>query len=204
MPAGAALVARGERKPVAGVKTCADGARRCRARQWVLRRAQFPNHISFPRSLNMRTGKRRVRNVLASNKDAVLAGGIVRAPIAGDPAAEVPREAWDQLMFERRRFCTQYLPKDCRSLICFIEDAAKNDWMGYGSREQYISDGLGLDLEMVEWGVAGLRTMRPTEAATFDEMVVLGKQKSFDPIRELQRNIRHGGKGLFNLVPALL
>ncbi|MBV8737677.1 MAG: hypothetical protein JO007_10535, partial [Alphaproteobacteria bacterium] len=79
-------------------------------------------------------------------------------------------------MSERHKFCTKYLPRDCRNLLFFVEDGAANQWLGFGSRERYIAEGLGLDPQMVEWALAGLRRMRPEQADSLDEMVVLGKQ----------------------------
>jgi hypothetical protein len=76
---------------------------------------------------------------------------------------------------ERQRFCTQYLPKDYRNLIFFVEDGAANDWFGVGSSEAYIRDGLGLDPEMVDWAVAGLRRLRPDEPVELNVAVTLGK-----------------------------
>jgi hypothetical protein len=102
---------------------------------------------------------------------------VIRPPIAGDPAREVPRSSWGDLLSERHQFCTQYLPKDCRLLLFFIEDGAANQWLGLGSRERYIAEGLGLDPEMVEWALEGLHRMRPEQAVSLDEMVVLGRRQ---------------------------
>jgi hypothetical protein len=65
--------------------------------------------------------------------------------------------------------------EDCRMLLFFVDDAAKNDWLGYGTREKYISDGLGLDLELVPWAIQGLRRIDPDRAIGFDEAIVLGQ-----------------------------
>ena len=100
---------------------------------------------------------------------------IVRDPIASDTAAEVPKAQWDVLMEARRLFCTQYLPKDCRNLLYFIEDGAANNWVGYSCADAYIRGGLGLDPEMVDWAIAGLRQMRPETEIGFEVAAFIGK-----------------------------
>lgn len=97
----------------------------------------------------------------------------------GEPAAEVPRTKWRELVQVRSGICHRGFREDCRALVFFIEDAGANDWLGYGTREAYIRDGLELDPEMVTWAVDGLRRLDGKNAIGFDEAVVLG---------------RHGGK----------
>jgi len=106
-----------------------------------------------------------------------MAVSVIRPPIASDRAGEIPPASWRDLMSERHRFCTQYLPKDCRNLLFFVEDGAANQWLDFGSRERYIAEGLGLDPEMVEWALEGLHRMRPEQAVSLDEMVVLGRRE---------------------------
>jgi len=101
---------------------------------------------------------------------------IIRPPASGDHAATVPRSQWNELLQERRTFCAVYLPQDCRNLMFFVEDGATNDWLGLGSRERYIREGLGLDPDVVGWALDGLRQLRPDEAATLDQAIVLGKR----------------------------
>lgn len=100
---------------------------------------------------------------------------ILREPIASDLAAETPRAQWADLMEMRRLFCTQYLPKNCRNLLFFMTDGEANDWVGYGSREAYLRDGLGLEPEMVDWAVVGLRKMRPDEDPPLSDAVQIGR-----------------------------
>jgi hypothetical protein len=101
---------------------------------------------------------------------------IHREPINSDPAAEVPREQWGELLTARREFCERKLPHDCRLLLFFIEDGAANNWLGLGSREQYIRDGLKLQPKMVEWALKGLRATRPDVALKLKRAVYLGKR----------------------------
>jgi hypothetical protein len=101
---------------------------------------------------------------------------IARDPIASDSAADVPRQQWNTLMEERQRFCTQYLPKDCRNLLFFVEDGAANNWIGYRSAEAYIRGGLGLEPKMVHWAVAGLRFFTHTDRPIkFDVAAFVGE-----------------------------
>ena len=100
---------------------------------------------------------------------------VIRPPLCGDHADEVPRDQWPALMEERRRFCKSVFPDDCRLLLFFIEDAQKADWLGYGGRSEYLRDGLQLDPEMVELAIKGLELSDPNKATGLDRAVVLGK-----------------------------
>lgn len=93
----------------------------------------------------------------------------------GDPAALIPPSKWRALVRERKTECNRSLRTDCRQLLFYIDDAAKHAWLGFADRDQYIRNGLGLDLQMVEWAVDGLRQLDGAHAIPFDEAVVLGK-----------------------------
>lgn len=94
----------------------------------------------------------------------------------GEQAATVARHQWRDLVEARALHCNSSLRQDCRALVFYIEDAAKNDWIGFGGRDEYIRDGLGLEPDLVAWAVDGLRRLDGRHAVTFDEAVVLGKQ----------------------------
>lgn len=93
----------------------------------------------------------------------------------GEDAATVPRHQWRELVRTRRTICNSSLRQDCRALVFFIEDAARNDWLEFGGRDEYIRDGLGLEPEMVDWAVDGLRKLDGAQAVTLDAAVVLGR-----------------------------
>lgn len=101
---------------------------------------------------------------------------IHRGPINSDPAAEVPRAHWGELLDERRKFCQQIVPQDCRNLLFFIQDGAANDWLGFEDRERYIREGLKLDPKMVGWALKGLKATRPDVAVKFADAVKIGKK----------------------------
>lgn len=124
---------------------------------------------------------------------------IVRDPIASDSAADVPRQQWDVLMEERKRFCTQYLPKDCRNLLFFVEDGAANDWLEYGGAKNYIRSGLGLDPQMVDWAVTGLRNLRPGLGQIKLEVAALiGKIAKHGGDRRSLEALKQGGLSTLN------
>jgi hypothetical protein len=115
---------------------------------------------------------------------------IVRPPIAIDPASALPRDKWEYLMQERHRFCTQYLPKDCRNLLFFVEDGEANDWIGFPSRELYIREGLGLAPEVVDWAIAGLRHLNTNHVVPLKDALEADKKNSERAKREAE--VRQG------------
>lgn len=94
----------------------------------------------------------------------------------GENSADIPREQWRELVRTRRTCCQVDFRQDCRRLVFFIEDAAKNSWLGFGTRENYVREGLGLDLDLVPWAIEGLQKLDPQNAVSFDEAVVLGQR----------------------------
>lgn len=100
---------------------------------------------------------------------------IIQSPLCGDRANEVPRDQWPELLEERRRFCRGILPHDCRLLVFFMQDGAESGWLGFGSRERYLREGLVLDPEMVGLALRGLQLTKPEVAVGFDQAIVLGE-----------------------------
>lgn len=112
---------------------------------------------------------------------------VLRPPINSDPAAEVPRRQWNELLLARRDFCEERLPHDCRLLLFFIQDAAANNWLDLGGREEYIR-ALKLDSKMVEWALEGLKATRPDVAVTFADAVTAGLRAKPGRPSEAERN----------------
>lgn len=83
-----------------------------------------------------------------------------RDPRFGDPASDVPSDKWPTLLRERRTFCRCIMPSDFRLLLFFVEDGAKTDWLGLGSRDAYLR-AIGLDPEMVGLAQRGLELTVP-------------------------------------------
>jgi hypothetical protein len=101
---------------------------------------------------------------------------IIRPPVCSDAALEVPRQQWPMLLGERVNFCKYILPRDCRMLLFFIEDAQKAEWMGFKDREAYLHEGLHLDPQMVDLAVRGLEISDPNKPLGYDPAIVLGKR----------------------------
>lgn len=101
---------------------------------------------------------------------------IIRPPVCSDAAESMPQNQWPLLIKERRTFCREVLPSDCRLLLFFIEDAERSRWLGYETRDQYLRDGLQLDPEVVDLALKGLRLTDPQKAIGLDEVVILGKR----------------------------
>jgi hypothetical protein len=103
----------------------------------------------------------------------------INAGITGmSRAAETPREEWSEILYLRRRLCERVLPNDCRALLFFIEDGrASGDFMGYGSEERYLREGLGIaDTDAALWAVRGLQLLNQEVPVAFADAVVAGKR----------------------------
>jgi hypothetical protein len=94
---------------------------------------------------------------------------IIRPPLCADHADEVPREQWSELIAERRNFCQQILPSDCRMLLFFVDDA------------------LGLDPEQVRWAIDGLHQIQPDKPIEYDWAIKLGKHGGDRKSEKVQR-----------------
>lgn len=103
----------------------------------------------------------------------------VNAGVTGmSRAAETPRGEWDEILYLRRRLCERVLPNDCRALLFFIEDGrASGDFMGFGSEERYLRDGLGIDdTDAATWAVRGLQLLNQDVPVSFAQAVTLGRR----------------------------
>jgi hypothetical protein len=108
-----------------------------------------------------------------------MASVAINAGITGmSRAAETPREEWSEILYLRRRLCERVLPNDCRALLFFIEDGrASGDFMGYGSEERYLREGLGIaDTDAALWAVRGLQLLNQEVPVAFADAVVAGKR----------------------------
>jgi hypothetical protein len=74
-----------------------------------------------------------------------------------DNLEQLPEAGWPELIEVYREFCHRVLPNNCRELLRLISSGEAVQWAGYGSREAYIRDGLGLEPRAAEWAVRGLR-----------------------------------------------
>jgi len=82
---------------------------------------------------------------------------------------DVPRKRWAELVAARKYHCLGNIPTDCRTLLGLVADAEEFDWLGYGSRERYMREGLELDPVAVDLAIGFLRaagTSVPIEFAT--------------------------------------
>ena len=60
------------------------------------------------------------------------------------------------------------IPDNCRAaLLFYVEDAERTgDRLGYGTREPYLRDGLGIDPELADWAREVLRIFEKTRSTT--------------------------------------
>lgn len=82
---------------------------------------------------------------------------------------DVPRKRWAELVAARKYHCLGNIPTDCRTLLGLVADAEEFEWLGYGTRERYMREGLELDPVAVDLAIGFLRaagTSVPIEFAT--------------------------------------
>jgi len=99
---------------------------------------------------------------------------VIRPPLCGDAANDIPAAQWPLLIEERRNFCRDVFPDDCRMLMFFVDDASRAQWLGFKNREDYLSHGLGLNPQVVALALRGLQLTDPNKATPYDEAIILG------------------------------
>ena len=93
-----------------------------------------------------------------------------------DDLRHVDPALWPDLVDEYRWFCRRNLSSDCRSLLRMISEGEHVGWAGYGDRERYIREGLGLDPEAVDWALAGLRLTGAEVPVGFQQAQTIGER----------------------------
>lgn len=89
---------------------------------------------------------------------------------------EIPRARWAELVAARKYHCLGNIPADCRTLLRIVADAEECDWLGYGSREKYMRDGLDLDPVAVDLAIGFLRAAELEVPIEFSAAVEEGRK----------------------------
>lgn len=104
-----------------------------------------------------------------------MAVKINRGVSAYDAAGSVPPHLWDELLDARRHYCRASISGDCRLILQFVTDAEPLNWLGFGSRDVYLRDGLGVEPEVIAWAVDGLKTIGVDAPVEFAKAIEVGK-----------------------------
>jgi len=89
---------------------------------------------------------------------------------------EIPRSRWSELVAARKYHCLGNIPADCRTLLHIVSDAEGCDWLGYGSRERYMREGLDLDPGAVDLAIGFLRAADLDVPIEFSKAVESGRK----------------------------
>ena len=92
-------------------------------------------------------------------------------------AYDVPKEKWSLLLQRRKYFLQVNIPHDCRLLFDFIEDAREcrmwesvemadqnHVYRSFADLDDLVRNGLGIDPQIAEWAIAGIKKLRPEDA----------------------------------------
>ena len=91
-------------------------------------------------------------------------------------AFDVPPDQLKPLAMARRRWAEIDLPCDCRLMKQVYEEAPLfAEAMGYESGDQFITDYLSLDLDLVHWVIGWLEQEQPQEAAPLQLVIEQAK-----------------------------
>lgn len=84
---------------------------------------------------------------------------------------DIPKERWDELVWEKRNFLATKINYDCRCLIDFC-DEANAVWsdLGYESAADMIRNGYELDPQQIELAVAWLKINEPSAAIPLNDV----------------------------------
>ena len=98
-------------------------------------------------------------------------------------AFDVPSDQLKPLAMARRRWAEIDLPCDCRLMKQVYDEAPVfAEAMGYSSGDQFITNYLGLDLDLVHWVIGWLEQEQPTEATPLQLVIEQAKAKPLAPI----------------------
>jgi hypothetical protein len=90
----------------------------------------------------------------------------------------LPRDRWKLLAMARRQWAEIELPFDCRLLKTVAEEAPLlAEEMGFASGEDFLTDYLGLDLELVRRVLGWLEQEQPTEAVPLQLAIEQAKEQ---------------------------
>jgi hypothetical protein len=86
-----------------------------------------------------------------------------------ESALRMPRERWKMLAMSRRRWAEVDLAGDCRLLRTVVEEAPIMALeLGHESADKFLTDYIGLDLDLVHRVVSWLDLEKPTSATPLD------------------------------------
>jgi hypothetical protein len=98
---------------------------------------------------------------------------------------ELPRDRWKLLAMSRRQWAEIELPFDCRLMKQVYDEAPVfAEAMGYESGDQFITDYLSLDLDLVHRVIDWLEQEQPTEATPLQLVI---EQAKSQPLAEHRR-----------------
>ena len=100
-------------------------------------------------------------------------------------AFDVPADQLKPLAMARRRWAEIDLPCDCRLMKQVYDEAPVfAEAMGYESGDQFITDYLSLDLDLVHWVIGWLEQEQPQEATPLQLVI---EQAKAQPLAEHRR-----------------
>lgn len=130
-----------------------------------------------------------------------MAVTIHRGISASDSAESVPKEKWSELVEMRRVMSRRIIQNDCRLILKYIGDAEPLGWLGYGSFDAYLRDGLQLDPQVVSWAVSGLEVIGADVPVPLARAVEVGRERAVNlastaqPMPEPKPPPKHAGPG---------
>lgn len=110
-----------------------------------------------------------------------------------ESALKIPRDRWKLLAMSRRRWAEVDLAGDCRLLRTVVAEAPMMaQELGHDSADRFLTDYLGLDLDLVQRVVSWLDQEQPTEAVPLERANLLshGGDRRSDQACQARENQR--------------
>jgi hypothetical protein len=98
---------------------------------------------------------------------------------ADDPARDVPKEKWFNLMLARCTAVHTRLPYDCRSLLGYVREAEEYrmwEYTGHADLDDFIRNGLEVDPDLLEWARIGLSAFEEGVPVPLQDAAEVGKR----------------------------
>lgn len=110
----------------------------------------------------------------------------------------LPRSRWAELVAARKYHCLGNIPSDCRTLLKLVTDAEGCEWLGFGTRDRYMLEGLEIEPNAGDLAIEFLRAAHLEVPVAFTDAVDGGRKLRDKPGRPSLAELRNTNGSDYN------